>query len=853
MVRGINTTGSLQGETWADGDIIYLSPTVAGGITKVKPTAPDHSLQLGYVVYAHAVNGKIFVKVDNGYEIGELHDVYVPTPSNNDGIFWNTANLRYQNNSISGILGYTPQAALTLTTTGSSGAATLTGATLNIPQYSGTNIYNADGTLTGDRIVTSSGFGLTILGGKEEVIGFPAEQISLRLQGSSTDKNPYLSLKNINATGKDYALRSMTDGTFEIISYTDLSSIFKFNWTNNLFTFKINSTLTDGSNFNLGYNALVSGLWLSSSKVVGNYNLCQSGGDTFLNAPTGGKIGFRVSNADKMVLTNAGRLLLGTTTESTFLLDVNGTARVSGDAVINGLTVGKGTGSLTLNTALGFQALNANTTGNNNTAIGYAALQKNTTGGGNTAIGVGSSLNITTGGSNTSVGVNSCGNVTNGNNNTGVGYFALLANTTGNDNTAIGVSSLQSNINGIRNTSIGVSSSLNIVGSNNTSVGFESLRSSGAANGDSNTAVGRESLYNNSSGNNNTAIGRSSIADNSTGSDNTALGRDSLSKNTTGSQNVALGRFAGNKISGGVTDNAISNNSIYIGYDTRALASNQTNQIVIGYQETGLGSNTTIIGNSSTITTALRGRLLLGTTTDSGLYQLDVNGTARVSGGLKLNNAASTISWATTLVTGNNNILLYDGGSASTRIGMGAGTGTTTIFGYGGSTMRFGVGVDAASSTGFSFTLTSAAVTIANGIPLYLSSSTNSNAMLIYDGTTTSTRTGCGLTGGSNFGIFTYTLRNILFGAGRDASNLTESNAIFWMDGTNASVNIGAATNVASSILTLASTTKGFLPPRMTNAERTAIATPAVGLIVYCTDATEGLYIYKSTGWTFII
>jgi hypothetical protein len=39
----------------------------------------------------------------------------------------------------------------------------------------------------------------------------------------------------------------------------------------------------------------------------------------------------------------------------------------------------------------------------------------------------------------------------------------------------------------------------------------------------------------------------------------------------------------------------------------------------------------------------------------------------------------------------------------------------------------------------------------------------------------------------------------------------------------------------------------------MTNAERTAIATPAVGLIVYCTDATEGLYIYKSTGWTFII
>ncbi len=65
----------------------------------------------------------------------------------------------------------------------------------------------------------------------------------------------------------------------------------------------------------------------------------------------------------------------------------------------------------------------------------------------------------------------------------------------------------------------------------------------------------------------------------------------------------------------------------------------------------------------------------------------------------------------------------------------------------------------------------------------------------------------------------------------------------------------GTTANNASAILEVNSTTKGVLPPRMTNAQRTAIAggTPPVGLIVYCTDATEGLYIYKSTGWTFII
>jgi hypothetical protein len=57
----------------------------------------------------------------------------------------------------------------------------------------------------------------------------------------------------------------------------------------------------------------------------------------------------------------------------------------------------------------------------------------------------------------------------------------------------------------------------------------------------------------------------------------------------------------------------------------------------------------------------------------------------------------------------------------------------------------------------------------------------------------------------------------------------------------------------ASALVQIDSTTQGFLPPRQTQAQRTAIASPAVGLIVYQTDLVEGLYIYKSTGWTFVI
>ena len=107
-LTGLNTTGNLQGETWTEGDVIYLSPFIEGEITNIKPTAPSHLVTLGYVVYAHANNGKIYVKCDNGYEIGELHNVYAPSPTNNDGIFWSSGTTRYENKSIATALGYTP-------------------------------------------------------------------------------------------------------------------------------------------------------------------------------------------------------------------------------------------------------------------------------------------------------------------------------------------------------------------------------------------------------------------------------------------------------------------------------------------------------------------------------------------------------------------------------------------------------------------------------------------------------------------------------------------------------------------------------------------------------------------------
>ncbi|MCX6292402.1 MAG: hypothetical protein NT126_11665 [Bacteroidetes bacterium] len=53
----------------------------------------------------------------------------------------------------------------------------------------------------------------------------------------------------------------------------------------------------------------------------------------------------------------------------------------------------------------------------------------------------------------------------------------------------------------------------------------------------------------------------------------------------------------------------------------------------------------------------------------------------------------------------------------------------------------------------------------------------------------------------------------------------------------------------ASAILDATSTSKGILIPRMTSAQRDAIASPATGLMIYVTDKTIGFYYYDGTRW----
>jgi nitrogen fixation protein len=150
QIENINTTGSLQGETWADGDVLYLSTTTAGKMTNVKPTgATGHIVVLGYVEYAHSSQGKIYVKIMNGWELDELHNVYISSVADKQLLSYDSATSLWKNKSVT-----------TADIADSTNKRYVTDANL-------TTIGNQSGTNTGDETATTikSKLGITTLSG----------------------------------------------------------------------------------------------------------------------------------------------------------------------------------------------------------------------------------------------------------------------------------------------------------------------------------------------------------------------------------------------------------------------------------------------------------------------------------------------------------------------------------------------------------------------------------------------------------------------------------------------------------------------------------------------------------------
>jgi hypothetical protein len=237
------------------------------------------------------------------------------------------------------------------------------------------------------------------------------------------------------------------------------------------------------------------------------------------------------------------------------------------------------------------------------------------------------------------------------------------------------------------------------------------------------------------------------------------------------------------------------------------------------------------------------GNVLIGTTTDAAGILLNVNGAARFNTNIQ----AYTFSGASAFDVGS--VRISD--NASQRY----------IEAVNGLQIR-----QSGSTTNYFHTLgTSSVISHASQIDFLAGGNSTSNPSLKLTSVTTSP---------SNTTLSFFNLRNdgsksaiintadfnagaaspavdLFIHAGSNTFNNTQGNLILAHNGTTkrGNVLIGGITNDVSAILNLQSVTQGFLTPRMTTAQRTAISTPANGLLTYQTDGTAGFYVNQSGTW----
>jgi hypothetical protein len=86
-----------------EGVQLYLSPTTAGAYTTTKPAAPQHLVYVGICVRAHPTQGVILVAIQNGYELGEIHDIQLGTLANNDLLAYESSTDLWKNKTFSAL------------------------------------------------------------------------------------------------------------------------------------------------------------------------------------------------------------------------------------------------------------------------------------------------------------------------------------------------------------------------------------------------------------------------------------------------------------------------------------------------------------------------------------------------------------------------------------------------------------------------------------------------------------------------------------------------------------------------------------------------------------------------------
>ena len=150
QIRNLNTFGVTEGVT------LWLSPTTAGGYTTTKPTAPNHAVVVGVCTRAHPSQGTIEVKIQNGYELEELHNVSITSVADQQILHYESASSLWKNFTL--LNSTTPQS---ITTANAAGSATTAARIDHTHKGVASFAINAGTSLYGD-VTISAGSNITL-------------------------------------------------------------------------------------------------------------------------------------------------------------------------------------------------------------------------------------------------------------------------------------------------------------------------------------------------------------------------------------------------------------------------------------------------------------------------------------------------------------------------------------------------------------------------------------------------------------------------------------------------------------------------------------------------------------------
>ena len=378
------------------------------------------------------------------------------------------------------------------------------------------------------------------------------------------------------------------------------------------------------------------------------------------------------NNNGSILYVSGSTVSVGNSSVISSTFNVNG-----GDAQINTLRIGLGSGQVATNTALGVSALAANTTGNLNLAAGYQAGLANTNGTENTFLGYQAGRTNTTGSTNVAVGSIALFANTSGSQNIAVGRAALTANTTGSNNTAAGNGALTANT----------------TASDNTAFGFLALQNN--TTGNSNVAVGRDALRYWQTASQQTAVGFGALIGNSTvalntGTRNTALGWNAGAATSSGTDNVFVGHSAGLANTSGIYNTVVGSSALAAnttgGYNNafgyQALAASTSADFNNAFGQGALAANTTGTSNSGFGHNALGGNTTGGNNVAIGILALVSNTTSSNNvaigrSALRYYNQAAQVAVGYEALAGNSTVALNTG-TQNTAVGFQAGSANTS-------------------------------------------------------------------------------------------------------------------------------------------------------------------------------